>query len=63
MEHFNNGRTYTVDVYSRLELEVGYRVIKHVSVVKFYKIIPRNANKIDVIILLLIEYGAFESYF
>lgn len=50
-------RAYTVDVYTRLEPEVGYRVIKHVSVVKFRKIVPRNANKIDVIIRLLIEYS------
>lgn len=54
-------RADTVDVYTRLEPEVGYRVIKHVSVVKFRKIVSRNANKIDVI-RLLIEYGAFESH-
>lgn len=29
----------TVDVYMRLGPEVGYRVIKHVSVMKFRKII------------------------
>lgn len=55
MERFN-GRTYigayTV-VYTRLDPKVGYRVIKPISVVKFRKIVLRNANKIDVIIPLV----------